>query len=436
MLRLLGYEQYGLWITIISVVNIACLIDPGFAVSTTVFLSKDKSINDANSFSRSLVSSFIILLLYSSIASLSLFFFAESISSIFTKFTAIDKITFVSSIRVGSLLVFCLLAQQFLIGVEQSYLRYKAINIIDALQLLLISIGGIFIALHNKNIYTLIQWQTFLSAIFLGGHLTFSYSLVKSDLTHLKFSYNRTKEILKYGFSNWLSILSMGLFSRADRLIVGSILGSNSLSIYAVLLECSSIITSFTTRAVSPLLPLISSSYQNDLKTNQPQINFHEKKFDFIFKFLKINLFISCGIGTLIIVSSPLIVSLLLPGQLKYQNILGLQLIALLTTLSSISATGYFLLLGLKKNFWMTIIFLFSSLLALSLIAFASLKMGIIGSLIGNIGWVLTASITFIALKQIYHSNNKVIRWLIGRILFFIVINITITIAYNIIMNV
>lgn len=417
MLRSLGYEKYGLWVTIVSVVSIACLLDPGLAVSTTVFLAKDKSTKNENSFAETLSSSVIVMLLYSLIASVGLYLLSTNISVFFTKFGHADRIVFISSVKLASSLVFFQLAQQFLIGIEQAYQKYKAINILDALQLVFISIGGLIISIYIQDVYKLIQWQTAIACIFLIGHILFVWMIIKPDVKDIKISFKRTMEIVVYGFSNWISILSMGLFTRADRLIVGSLLGSNNLAIYTVLLECSAIITSFTTRAVSPVLPLISSAISSCADSlniqDYTKQDIHSKH---VKKFIKINFFIASGIGMMLLIASPVIISLLLPNQYSYQNVLGLQLISTITALSSISVTGYFVLLGLKKTILMTGIFLFSSILALSLISILTLKLGLLGSILGNMGWILTLSITYLALWEI---NPKTIRWLTTRLSLF-----------------
>jgi O-antigen/teichoic acid export membrane protein len=418
MIRLLGLDQYGLWVIVSSFLSIAAIAEAGLTISTTVFLTKDLSASNQSDFSKTLTSSVSIMLIvalsYVGIINL----FMDSFLSIFPKLGQLDKNVLESALRLISVSIFLQLMQQVLVGVEQAYQQYKLMNILEVSQLLLTGVGGVVLSYMYGNIYTLTQWQVVISLVFFTCHIKLVSNLIKSDFSRVQFSLKKSVLIIKYSFFNWISVLSMTLFSRGDRLIVGSVLGASTLAIYSAILEASAVITSFTTRSVSPLLPVISSARSSDWsdKNISAQIE----------KFTKLNIYIAIIISLLISSVSPLIINLIIPGKIEYSYILGLQLASFVTAFSSMSGAGYFILSGTSNIRLISIIFMVSALLSLFLIRFLAEHFGIIGAILGNAGWMGTMSITMCAMHKLNISSKSIVSWFSIPISSFIVLTVLI----------
>lgn len=414
MIRLLGLEKYGLWVIISSFLSIAAIAEAGLTISTTVFLTKDISSPNKSDFSKTLTSSLTIMFFValSYVAGINLFM--DHFLAVFSKLDQTEKNLLEAALRLISISIFLQLMQQVLVGVEQAYQQYKEMNFLEVSQLLLTGIGGVFIAYSYGNLYVLTQWQVAISLIFFLCHTKLVSNLIRNDFSKFQFSVKKSVLIIKYSFFNWISVLSMTLFSRGDRLIVGSVLGISTLAIYTAILESSAVITSFTTRSVSPILPILSSVEQSNLLDKNLTYE--------IEKFTKLNIYIAIGISLLISTFAPVIIHLIVPGKIEYNYIFGLQLASFITAFSAMSGVGYFILSAIRKIRIVSIVFMLSALASLLLIRSLAEHFGLIGAILGNAGWMGTMSITIFAIQKLQIPSKSLLNWIYRPVISFVVL--------------
>lgn len=403
LIRLLGLEKYGLWVIVTSFLSLAAIAEAGLTISTTVFLTEDIATSNKSGFSKTLTSSLGIMLIvalsYAAIINLCM----GNFLSIFPKLGQVDKEILESSLRLISISIFLQLMQQVLVGVEQAYQQYRLMNLLEVSQLLLTGAASIIISQIYGDIFYLAQGQVVISIIFFVCHVKLVTSLINDNFSKFQFSIKKSALIIKYSFFNWVSVLSMTLFSRGDRLIVGSVLGPSTLAIYAAILESSAVITSFTTRSVSPILPIVSSI--KNTSSHDQELNSQ------IEKFTKLNIYVAVTISLLITLTAPIVIHVILPGKIEYEYILGLQIASFITAFSSMSGVGYFILSGIKKIRLVAIVFMISALLSLSLIYLLAQRLGLIGAILGNAGWIGTMIITMFATQRLNISSTSIFRW-------------------------
>jgi len=397
LIRLIGVEEYGLWTLASTIIIVVALAEAGIATTATVFVSQDLDKGDVESLSQTLTVTIGGILILATFASLTLYFTADSIVSLFSKLEQSQHLAVVHTLQLGCLVIWSRLLQLTLIGVEQAYQQYRLLNILNTIQNFSLSLGLVGIALLGGKIVELMQWQVITSVLILLTHIWLVRSLVRH--VHLRPVLEKKKflAIADYSFTVWLLTLGTALFSRGDRLIVGYCLGSESLGIYGGVTEIVSAINSFSALPVQPLVPILSGYSRNHNIS-------HSELTQKIKQAIELNTFFALGSAAFLFILSPFIMRLMFAEVANENTLIALQTAIIIYGLFSLNAVGFFILISNDPKTVMRIQ-LISGILALTLIFLGASKLGLLGAIAGNIGFLLTWLMIFLGLKKLKISN-------------------------------
>ena len=415
LIRLIGVGEYGLWTLVSSVIAIVTLAEAGLATSTTVFVSQDLGKEDVDGLSQTLTVTVGAMLTLATFAAIALFFGAESIVNLFTKLDNIQHLAAVNALKIGGLVVWARLLQQVLVGVEQAYQRYGIMNFLNTLQSALIAAGMIFVAWKGGRTVALMQWQFVVSIVVLLSHIWAVKSLLKDVSLRLILNKYKVLAVGQYSGMIWLSSLGGALFARADRLIVGSLLGTQILGAYSAMTDITTQINSLSSLPIQPLVPRLSnlSAKQN--------INQHELQSQ-VKQAFQINSFIALVIGGGLLTLADEILHLFITGILSEQYIVPFCIIIVIYSIYSINGVGYYVLLSLNAADKCMYIQVISGVLSLLLIAVGSTKFGLAGAALGNSGYLLVGLLTVVSMRQLDIPFKEWIKWLQIPLLWFILV--------------
>ena len=415
LIRLIGVGEYGLWTLVSSVIAIVTLAEAGLATSTTVFVSQDLGKEDVDGLSQTLTVTVGAMLTLATFAAIALFFGAESIVNLFTKLDNIQHLAAVNALKIGGLVVWARLLQQVLVGVEQAYQHYDIISFLNTLQYALIAAGMLFVAWKGGRTVALMQWQFVVSIVVLLSHIWAVKSLLKNVSLRLILNKYKVLAVGRYSGMVWLSSLGGALFARADRLIVGSLLGTQILGAYSAMTDITTQINSLSSLPIQPLVPRLSN-----LSTKQ-NINQHELQSQ-VKQAFQINSFIALVIGGGLLTLADEILHLFITGILSEQYIVPFCIIIVIYSIYSINGVGYYVLLSLNAADKCMYIQIISGVLSLLLIAVASTKFGLVGAALGNSGYLLVGLLTVVSMRQLHIPFKEWIKWLQLPLLWFILV--------------
>ena len=424
LIRLIGIEEYGLWILVSTVLGVASLAEGGLSTSTTVFLSQDLANDDTKGISQTLTITTVGMLCVATLAALLLFIFSGVIIDFFKDFTLLQRLVAISSLQVSALVLWARLLQQILVGVEQSYKRYDLMNILNTIQIILINLGMIGIAWLGGRTLSLMKWHALICMIMLLVHGIAVTRLI--NISTLKPSWCRSKSviILHYCSSTWMTALGGAFFTQGDRLIVGGMLGNKLLGIYAAITSITVQINSFSALAIQPLLPEIGRLYYG---ADQNQNEIKQK----IKKSFQINAILALGVGGSLLTLTPIILRFLIPGPISEENNFYFRIATIVYSIYSTNAVGYYILLGLKMPNITLIVQILCGSAALILIAYLTKIMGLQGALLGNSAYVGTWSLNVLAMKKLKIPFNIWVKWITPSFLWFfgvVLLNFTLNI--------
>lgn len=402
--RNLGIESYGLYAATSAIINIALFSEWSVSSSITVFISKDITSNlfkKANSLSVALIYVAILSLATATLIYLS----APWIARIFENLNLQDRQLLEGAVRIGSGVVCIRFFIQFFVGVLQANKVYSVINILSTIYTSTTILSTLYIASTSKDIIMIQKLQLCIAVIMFVIYLTYCFYS-----GNLKYSYFNKPiaanfiNLSKYGFRMWIAALGTTLFSQFDRLIILRLLGAEWAGIYSAITSVANQINVVSSMPIQPLLPVLSEYYQKIV--NKKLIE------DVLIKAFAINgsiiLLAGCGI---IFFSEELITILFKRGSLSVDSIRTcLIVVTLAYSIYSFNAVGYFSLLAIRDEKFVTNLVLISGTLSLLAIYALTLQFGIIGACIGNLGYSLTLLLNLRATAKLEITQRKLFK--------------------------
>lgn len=405
IIRLIGVEEYGLWTLVSTMIGIVGLAEAGLSVSTTVFLSRDLANDDADGISQTLTVTFGAMLLLATLAAIALWLGAGSLVGIFPNLEQAQHEVAVQALQLGGIVVWARLLQQVLVGVEQAHQRYGVINILNTFQISLSSLGMLVVAWLGGRTVTLIEWQALTSMGLLIARIWVGYSLIRNLELRPVWDSTKALTVARYSLRVWLTALGSALFSQCDRLIVGALLGTKVLGVYAAITSVTGQINSFSAIVVQPLLPRLSNLLEKQ-GINQGTLQQQVKQA------LQINGLFALGLGGALFTLAPLIVKVMIPGAITNEHLLAFLIAATIYALYSVNAVGYYVLFSVDAVNMCMAIQLASGTLSLLLIGIGASIFGLRGAVIGNAGYLGTLLLIFSGMKQVDIPVRMWLRWL------------------------
>lgn len=404
LIRLIGVEEYGLWILVSAAVGVLGIAEAGLSVSTTFFLSRDLAENDVAGVSQTLTVTLGGMVILASAAALLLWLGANWWVGFFPNIDAAQRSIAVKAFQVGALVIWARLVQQILVSVEQAFQRYGIINILNTLQSILGNLGLVAVAWVGGRTYSLMQWQAVTTIVMLMVHLSVGWFLLR----HLKPgpSWNRTKSlsVARYSLLTWVGTLGGMMFNQGDRLIVGALLGTAVLGVYGAITNVTVQINGLSALLVQPLLPIVSrltAKRDGDLRLVQERVK----------ESFRLNALAALGMGGAMLTCAWVVMRLLLPGQVPDEYVLAFRAATVIYALYSLNAVGYYILLGTSRVKALTIISFAGGSLSLLMIALGTAAFGFMGAILGNAGFLLTWLMIWIGMNQVRLDVPTWSRW-------------------------
>jgi O-antigen/teichoic acid export membrane protein len=397
--RLLGIQDYGLWSLVSAVLEIVVLSGNGISVSTTVFTAKDLAQKDVDkSLSKTLTVIGGAILLLATIGALGIFFGARSITNFFPNLDLAQVNTFIFALQISAIVVWSRLLQQVFIGIEQGYQQYGYLNLLNTIQAVTLYIGMLIIAANGGKIIELIQWQALIYTAILFGHIILVKKLLKPISLEFSWHARHAVEIAHHSLTNLFLCIGSVIFGRGDRIVVAYFLTPSILGIYAAITDIAAGMNTLSNLPVQPLMSFLGNYLGN------AEFSKHKLKVQ-IAQSLELNAAIALGLGAWLFALAPLLVRWLFSNVTDEANvILAFRAAIIIYALISINSVGFYILLTLDVNRLM-VLYVANAFISLTLIVLGAAKFGLVGALLGNIGFLLSWSMLLVGMMKLNMSK-------------------------------
>lgn len=400
LIRFLGISEYGVWSLACAFLALMTICEAGFSVAAAVFLSKDLATGDIREAGRTLAFILLSATLLSVAIGLFLWFAGPLLVRPLMAFGRFERGEAGRALQIAGIGAATLILQRTLVGVEQAFNWYGVINALDLAQALLTNFGIVAIAWWGGKTVAMMKWQVLASVLLLVAHAGVVTRLFRNHKLRFAWSGSKGRQIFRYSIATWTATLGTAAFSQCDRLIVGGVLGAPILGIYSAITGLTSKINSFSGTAVQPLVPGLSRDRAMNVPTEAR-----------IRQAVHLNAFVAIGSGIFLYVLADWIMRKMIPGTSGPQEILGLQIAAVIYALYSLNAPGFYVLYALGGARTNAGVVLFSGVVSLSLIFLGARYFGLLGALAGNAGYLLTLLLIIYGLKRVGIALRQYLTW-------------------------
>jgi O-antigen/teichoic acid export membrane protein len=284
----------------------------------------------------------------------------------------------------------------------QAYNEYGKLNVLRTLNAIANTVGLLAIVYLGGRIVEMMQWTVIASVVLLVLFSIGAILLLKGARITPQWNGAKGKDILSYSLTSWGAALGGTMFTRFDRLIIGSILGTSILGVYAAITDIAVQINSFSALAVQPVLPTLSFELvKKEVKTEHIE--------DKIKQALQINMLVALILGAGLIIFAPVIVEVLLSGSTVVNQIFVFRAAIIIYSLYSLNAAGYFVLYSVNavsEVLWTQLIV---GVVTLVCIALGATYFGLRGAIFSNVVYIGTGWLT---IRSMNHYNIPASKWL------------------------
>ncbi|NTW01026.1 MAG: oligosaccharide flippase family protein [Oscillochloris sp.] len=411
LIMALGIDEYGTWSLVFATLSLIIMIEGGLAVTTTVFLSKDLAQEDVTGTEQTLTATFAGSLLLATVGSILIWIATPAIVTLFPNLEADQRIPVTMALSLSGLAIWPRLLQQVPIGIEQAFRRYDLLSLLLTVQTLVTNVGMLILAWRGGMIVQLMQWHILVGFMMMAIHGLVALRLLRRLQLRPHWDTSRSIKILRFTTSNWLMLIGSTLFSQVDRLIVGALLGTRVLGVYAAITNLTAQINVLSALPVQPLLPELGRATASNAAITSIQTPLRQS--------VQINAVAALGIGGTLLALAPLVTSTLLPGMTAPETEQALHIATIIYALYSLNAVGYFVLLGLGAVLQCMAIVVAAGVGTLLLIALGGTMFGLPGALAGNAGYMLTLLLNVVARRKLSLPADLWMRWLRFPLLWF-----------------
>ena len=309
-----------------------------------------------------------------------------------------------STLALGSVAIWARLLQQISLGVEQAYQRYAVMNVLQTAQTAVLSAGWLGVALATSSIVDLMKWQAAVSLLFLAIHLFFCLRLLGGVALRPAWSFQKAVAIVQYSMATWVGALGTVLFSQADRLIVGALLGPVALGIYAAVVSVTVQINVLSAMAVEPQFPVLAQMFAAkpiDMAVIQERVR-HA---------LGLNAAGALSFGAALLACSSFILPLLVPNAAP-EHLVGFRAAIIIYTIYSLNVVGTYILYSVDQVPICSTLVIASGVLSLGLIALGAVVFGLLGAFLGGVGYIGTLGVYWFAMRKLNLPPTRWLAWL------------------------
>ena len=335
MVKYLGTDLYGLYAICISMVGFMTLVDLGVGQTIVKYVAEYEITDKRDEIKPLLDISFLIYVAIGLLASGLLYVFSAELGRLFYNVPERQGLA-QSVLHLTAIALFFSYTNQFFINVCKAYHRFDIPSIIQNVG----NLGGIILSTVLLLLGYSIQEIMFGYIIIYAAGFVFGYvSCLRILPTEIKlgFSFDKTvfEKILGFSFYTFISNLMASLTTRADKLVIGGVIGTEAVTFYQIPYTIAQMANGIIHTLVQIVFPRFSELVG---------LNDHDRLLSLYKKVTLIMLFISTLIEVALMSAGGEFLKIWISPEFAAKATLTLQIISIYFFLNSNIVTSYWLI--------------------------------------------------------------------------------------------
>ncbi|MEW5926322.1 MAG: lipopolysaccharide biosynthesis protein [Gemmatimonadota bacterium] len=257
LIRLMGLEDYGIWMVLLSLVSLSALAEMGIGSAATVHLAASRT----GGTPRQVIvgSSLALLTALGTAVAVAGVLAADRIALLVVGGRA-EREDFAGAVAVLAIGLLPRLWQLWLTCYQAGLQRYDLQVKGETAFFLALNAGTVVLAWKSAGFVSLAWWHLGATVLAICLHLLLLRS-AGERLAGARWSGREAAELVRLGSAHWLSSLGSILFGRVDRLIVSAALGLEAVGLYSAAMSVVTQINGFSALPIQPIVPAVSAAH-------------------------------------------------------------------------------------------------------------------------------------------------------------------------------
>lgn len=257
LIRAIGISEYGLWAVLVALSGMSLLFEIGLSSALTVFVAERTVKRSSQSEPLEFVA--ITLVTASGVMVACVWLCLTNALTNALSVPASDRADFVSAMYICAAATVPRLWQQSLAGLEAGLSRYDLQARGEILGFVVLNVGVVVLSHFGYRLtaFSCCYFASALAATAYHIHLLRKIELVKF---RTRWDGAVASRLLQFGWAYWLSNVGGALYSRADRIIIGALLGPSAVGVYSTASSVTTKIGELAALLLRPLTPAVSAA--------------------------------------------------------------------------------------------------------------------------------------------------------------------------------
>jgi O-antigen/teichoic acid export membrane protein len=255
----LGLEQYGVWMLVMALAGGLGVFGFGFSEATVRYVSKFRGLGDDRTAETVIQVSLAATMLLSLLPSVGLVLAASWLAEQAFRIPGDLQAVAIRAIRAGGALLLVRCVELVLVSALRGSERY-ALAVRTSLAVKVSTVGvALFLAVAGKSVALIVMASVVIASVGVFFQALSVRRVIPGVLVVPKFDRTVWSEIKSFGMYSWLQSLGSTLFSHADRLVVGAVLGVKPVAYYTLCVQLVQPIHGLASAAFNFLFPRMTA---------------------------------------------------------------------------------------------------------------------------------------------------------------------------------
>ena len=340
LLHRMGLPQYGLWMVATAAITSSSYISTGFGDAALKYAAAYRGKNDPERVAEILRVNLTINLVLGTLLALGIWFVSPLAVRHIPTLTPALQSTAVPVFRISAFVLVVRSIESVFVAALRAYERYgPAVQINVAVRIAMIAAACLLVA-NGRGLLAIM----FAMLLFACASALLQMMAARTVLGRISFypsiRPSAFAEVFRFGCFSWLQALAGCMFSYADRLLIGFMLGATSVAYYSVCVQAAQPIHGLIAAGLHFTFPHLSARMASASEGEMRRV---------VLKILSLNLLLTAVLCLPLVLLSRLILRLWMGAAFAQQTWVVLSIVAVGFGLLALNITGHYALLALEQ---------------------------------------------------------------------------------------
>jgi len=376
LLHRLGAAQYGLWMAATAAITSSSYISTGFGDAALKYAAAYRGAEQREKVEATLHVNLVINLALGIVVAIMIWYGAPLLVRRLFPAVALLQRTAVGVFRIASAILVVRSVESVFVAALRAYERYGPAVQINVLSRVATIVWACVLVARGRGVLAIMAATLTLAVVSAAMQMWAAHRITGSIARYSRITGHAFAEVFRFGCFSWMQTFAGCIFSYADRLVVGVLLGASSVAYYTVCVQAAQPIHGLIAAALHFTFPHLSARMTAAPGSETRPI---------VGMVLALNIALAILLCVPMVLGSKLILKLWMGAAFAQQTWMVLSIVAAGFGLLALNITGHYALLALEQVKLVAIVNILGSAAMLAGVVCLAPRYGLVGAAIGRL---------------------------------------------------